>query len=340
MKVDGGLFAAKFDEVAASAQDQEAAGYDGVWTAETSHDPFLPLLLAAQATERLELGTGIVVAFARNPMSMAVVANDIHLASGGRLLLGLGSQIKAHIEKRFSMPWSHPAPRMREFILAMHAIWSSWNDRTKLDFRGEFYQHTLMTPFFDPGPNPHGRPKVFLAAVGTVMTEVAGEVADGLLVHGFTTERYLKEVTLPAIERGLAKAGRDRSSFEVSYPSFVSTGTTDEEIEKAIIGTKRQIAFYASTPAYRPVLDLHGWGDLQTELNTLSKSDRPDKWEEMGRLIDDDVLQAFSVVSEPEDVPKGLKQRYGGAIDRVSFYAPYQTDRERWLPILEELRRS
>src|SRR5688572_1436426 len=176
------------------AKQQEDLGYDGLWAAETSHDPFVSLTLAAEATERVELGTAIVVAFGRNPMDLAITANGLQLLSQGRFILGLGSQIKPHIEKRFSMPWSKPAARMREFILAMRAIWDSWHHGTKLDFRGDFYTHTLMTPFFDPGPNPYGPPRVFLAAVGERMTEVAGEVADGLLAHGFTTERYLKEV--------------------------------------------------------------------------------------------------------------------------------------------------
>src|SRR5437763_4231677 len=217
MRVDGGV-PPDLSRAAKAASDAEAAGYDGVWSAETSHDPFMPLLLAADATERVELGTSIAVAFARNPMTTAVTANDLQAYSKGRFILRLGSQIKPHITKRFSMEWSHPAPRMREFVLAMRAIWDCWNNGTKLDFRGDFYTHTLMTPFFNPGPNPHGAPKVFLAGVGEKMTEVAGEVADGLLVHGFTTERYLREVTIPALERGLAKSGRPRESFEISAP--------------------------------------------------------------------------------------------------------------------------
>jgi probable F420-dependent oxidoreductase len=236
-------------------------------------------------------------------------------------MLGLGSQIKAHIEKRFSMPWSHPAPRMKEFISAMRAIWDSWQNGTKLEFRGEFYSHTLMTPFFNPGPNEFGPPKVFLAAVGEGMTRVAGEVADGMLVHGFTTERYLRERTLPAIEEGLKASGRDRGDFELSYPAFVVTGETDEEMESAAAGTRKQIAFYGSTPAYRGVLDLHGWADLQTELNILSKRG---EWDEMGRLIDDEVLNAFAVVGPPDEIAKQLSARFGDLVDRLNFYTPYE----------------
>ncbi|MFM7224789.1 MAG: TIGR03617 family F420-dependent LLM class oxidoreductase, partial [Actinomycetota bacterium] len=255
--------------------------------------------------------------------------------SKGRFILGLGSQIKAHIEKRFSMPWSHPAARMREYIQALHAIWGSWADGTPLRFEGEFYRHTLMTPFFSPGPNPYGPPKVHLAAVGELMTKVAGEVADGIIIHGFTTERYVKEVTMPAVEAGLAAAGRDRSSFEVSGPLFVVTGTTEEEMAAAARGVKQQIAFYGSTPAYRGVLELHGWGDLQTELNALS---RQGKWVEMGELIDDEILGTFTVVAEPEWVGEELKRRYGGVVDRCSFYAPYKTEPDRWRRVIEDLK--
>ena len=210
MKIDGGI---GFDPngIAAQAAKAEASGYDGVWSAETNHDPFLPIAIAAGATEKLEFGTGITVAFARNPMTLAVVANDLQLLTKGRFMLGMGSQIKPHITKRFSMPWSHPAPRMREMILAIRAIWKAWETGGKLEFRGEFYTHTLMTPFFDPGPNPYGNPKIFLAGVGVHMTEVAGEVCDGFLVHGFTTERYLREVSIPALERGAAKVGKTRA---------------------------------------------------------------------------------------------------------------------------------
>ena len=334
MKVDGGL-GGSLGHAAEGARAAEAAGYDGIWSAETSHDPFFPLLLAADATERVELGTGIAVAFARNPMNLAQIAYDLQAHSGGRFILGLGSQIKPHITKRFSMEWSHPAPRMRELILAMRAIWDCWNNGTKLDFRGDFYTHTLMTPFFDPGPNPFGTPKVFLAGVGELMTEVAGETCDGFLCHGFTTERYLREVTIPALERGLARAGRTLADLEISGPMFVVTGTTEEQMAESAKGTRRQIAFYGSTPAYRPVLELHGWGDLQTELNAMSKQG---EWVAMGDLIDDEMLRTFAVVAEPDQLAAGLRERYGDVVDRISFYAPYQSDPDTWLPVLEALK--
>ncbi len=334
MLIDGGI---GFDPAGAAgaARRAEEDGFDGVWCAETSHDPFLPLALAAEHTERVELGTGIAVAFARSPMTTAMVANDLHALSEGRFILGLGSQIKPHIEKRYSMPWSQPAARMHEFISALRAIWAAWNDRTRLAFRGDFYQHTLMTPMFDPGPNPFGVPKVFLAAVGPRMTEVAGQVADGLLVHGFTTERYLREVTLPAVHRGLETAGRGIDGFEVSYPGMVVTGGTEADMASAAQAVRAQLAFYGSTPAYKPVLDLHGWGDLHGELNRLSKQG---KWTEMATLIDDDVLSTFAVVGPPEQIPELVLARFGDVVTRFSFYAPYPMDRSRWQALLAGLR--
>ncbi len=336
MKVDGGIgFQPDPVAMGVAAKKIEDAGYDGAWCPELGHGPFLPLAFAAEHTESMMLGTGIAVAFARNPMDMATMANDLQLLSQGRLLLGLGTQIKPHIEKRFSMPWSHPAARMREYILAMRAIWDTWHNGSKLEFRGDFYTHTLMTPFFSAGPNPYGPPKVLLAAVGELMAETAGEVADGLLVHGFTTEKYLREVTVPAFERGLAAAGKSRTDAIVSYPAFVATGATDGEKEAAIGMVKNQIAFYASTPAYRGVLDLHGWGDLQPELNTLSKRG---EWVKMGEMITDDILNAFAVVCEPADVASGLLARFGGVIDRISFYAPYDVDSGIWQQTVASLR--
>ena len=330
MRIDGGI---GFDPagVIEAARLAERVGYDGIWSAETNHDPFLPLALAAEHTERIELGTGIAVAFARNPMTLAEVANDLQTLSEGRFLLGLGSQIKPHIEKRFSMPWSRPAARMREMILAIRAIWASWSDGSRLAFRGEFYRHTLMTPMFDPGPNPFGNPRIFLAAVGERMTEVAGEVADGMLAHGFTTERYLREVTVPALERGLAVSGRTRSDVEISYPGMVVTGEDEAGFEAAARAVKTQLAFYGSTPAYLPVLELHGWGELHTELNRLSKRGQ---WVAMADLIDDDVLNTFAVVGELDDISGLVLQRFGGVVDRFSFYAPYAMDPERWAEVL------
>ncbi|MCU1357668.1 MAG: putative oxidoreductase [Acidimicrobiales bacterium] len=334
MLVDGGI-GSDLAKAAEAAKGQEDLGFDGLWAAETNHDPFLALTLAAEHTQRIQLGTGIAVAFARSPMTLAQTAYNLNAFSEGRFLLGLGSQIKPHITRRFSMPWSHPAARMREFILAMRAIWTSWEEGSKLDFRGDFYEHTLMTPFFNPGPNPFGAPKVFLAAVGELMTKVAGEVADGMLCHGFTTESYLREITLPALGSGLDASGRTRSDIQLSLPSFVVTGTTDEERAAAAKGVREQIAFYGSTPAYRGVLEHHGWGDLQGELNALSKDGR---WVDMGERITDEMVDTFAVVAEPEAVAAGLLGRFGDLVDRVSFYLPYRADPAMLTTAVEQLR--
>ena len=271
-------------------------------------------------------------------MTLANLAWDLQAFSKGRFILGLGSQIKPHITKRFSMPWSHPAPRMRELVLAIRAIWDTWLTGAPLQFRGEFYTHTLMTPFFTPPASDldgFGVPRIFLAGVGELMTEVAGEVCDGFLCHGFTTEKYLREVTLPALERGRAKAGKTMDGFQIVGPSFVVTGTNDEEMAAAAAGTRQQIAFYGSTPAYRPVLDVHGWGGLQEELNGLSKQG---EWGRMGELIDDEILNTFAVVGPPEAIAPELHRRYGDVVDRVSFYAPYRSDPERWAQVLAAIK--
>lgn len=337
MKVDGGI-ALDLNKAAESAKDAEAAGYSGAWTAETNHDPFFPLLLAAEHTQKIELGTSIAVAFARNPMTLANIGWDLQSYSKGRFVLGLGSQIKPHITKRFSMEWSKPAARMREMIMAIRAIWDTWENGTPLNFRGDFYTHTLMTPFFTPDRADlagFGTPKIFLAGVGELMTEVAGEVCDGFICHGFTTEKYLREVTIPALARGRAKAGKTMEGFEIVGPSFVVTGNDDGELQQAAAGTRQQIAFYGSTPAYRGVLDIHGWGGLQDELNTLSKQG---KWVEMGNLIDDEILNTFAVVGAPEQVAPELHRRYGDVIQRISFYAPYKSNPERWQRVIADLQ--
>ncbi|NNL66205.1 MAG: LLM class F420-dependent oxidoreductase [Myxococcales bacterium] len=313
MKIDSGLMGS-LDAAPERARALEADGFDGLITAEMAHDPFLPLVLAAEHTERIEIMTSIAVGFARNPMLLANLGHDLNAYSQGRFILGLGSQIKPHITKRFSMPWSHPAARMREMILAVRAIWDGWYEGKPLAFEGDFYSHTLMTPMFTPTDTEHGPARIFLAAVGPRMTEVAGEVADGMIVHAFTTEKYLREVTLPAIDAGLAKAGRDRATFTLTFPCFVVTGANEKEWEASRTGIARQIAFYGSTPAYRPVLERHGWGELQTELNVLSKQGQ---WAEMGTLVSDEILETFAIVAEPDQVAMKLDARFGDVIDRV-----------------------
>ena len=332
MKVDGAI--GGLGQAGKAAAAQEARGYDGIWTAETSHDPFLPLAVAAEHTTKVDLGTSIAVAFARNPMTLAQTSWDLQ-AQSGRFILGLGSQIKPHITRRFSMPWSRPAARMREMILAIRAIWASWNDGSKLDFQGEFYTHTLMTPFFNPGPNPHGDARIFLAGVGEKMTEAAGEVADGFICHGFTTQRYVREVTLPTIERGRAKAGKSLDGFELSGPMFIVTGRDEGEMATAATAVRQQIAFYGSTPAYRPVLELHGWGDLQDDLNRMSKEG---KWQEMGELVDDEMLNTFAVVGPIDSVVAKLRERWDGLLHRLSFYAPYDIEPDELTKLIAALK--
>lgn len=333
MKIDYQLDASPVS-VADQIREAEAAGYHAVWLLEAAHDPFLGVGLGAQVTSRVEIGTGIAVAFARSPMTLAVSANDLQLVSQGRFLLGLGSQVRAHVTRRFSMPWSHPAARMREYVLAVRAIWASWSDGAPLCFEGEFYRHTLMTPMFDPGPNPYGNPPIVLAGVGEAMTRTAGEVADGFLCHGFTTERYLREVTLPALQQGRRRTGLSMEGYEIVGMPFVVTGATAEEFATAKQATKKQIAFYASTPAYRPVLEVHGWGELQSELNAMSKASR---WTEMANLIDDEILAAIAVVAEPDDVAAEITRRFGDVFTRMNLYLKTALPAETLGPIVAAL---
>ncbi|MFC8529950.1 TIGR03617 family F420-dependent LLM class oxidoreductase [Nocardia sp. NPDC057227] len=327
MRIDGniggtvdGTGGAELTELDTQVDAAECAGFDGVWTTEVGRDPFLPLALAARRNPRLQLGTAVAVAFARNPMTVAATANDLHHLSGGRFTLGLGSQVKAHITRRFGMPWSSPAERMREFVAAVRAIWVSWATGTTLNFHGDFYEHTLMTPMFTPPPNPWGTPPILVAAVGARMTAAAAESADGLIVHGFTSQRYLTEVTTAAVLRGLAESGRERGDFTVSYPGLVATGDDERSFAAARAAVREQIAFYAATPAYRGVLDLHGWGDLHVELHRLAGLGR---WSAMTGLVDDTVLGTFAVVGEPAAAGAEIARRFGGLVDRFTLYTPY-----------------
>jgi probable F420-dependent oxidoreductase len=331
MKIDATVMAGDLETIGPRASRIEAMGYDGLYTAETQHDPFFPLVLAAEHTARIDLATAIAVGFPRSPTHLAHIGHDLQKFSKGRFILGLGSQIKAHIEKRFSAQFSQPAARMRELILATRAVWRTWEEGEPLRFEGDFYRLTLMTPFFSAGPTGYGPPRVFLAAVGEKMTEVVGEVCDGMFVHGFTTEKYLRETTIPALERGLAKSGRTRADLELSFPTFMVTGETDEEWQTADASVREQIAFYGSTPAYRPVLEAHGWGEVQDELNRLSKQGQ---WKEMGKVITDDILDAFAVRGSPSELPGLVMARFGDLVDRVSFYAPYRTDPEQWADVV------
>ncbi len=309
--------------IAERSEKLEQLGFDRLFTAETGRDPFMPLVLAAHHTKQIQLGTGIAVAFARNPMNVAAAAQEINILSNGRFRLGLGSQIKPHITRRFDMPWHGAAKQMREFIEAINAIWDNWWDGTKLDFEGEFYKNSLMTPEFTPVTEGLKRPPILLAAVGPLMIKTAAEVADGLIVHPFCTERYLKEVIVPRIEPALEARGRSIADFDIQYPIFMATGSNEEAFEKSKAAVKHRIGFYGSTPAYKPVLDLHGWGDLQPVLRTMTKEN---KWDQLATQISDEMLETFAAVGEPMAAAETIRQRVGGTVDSVVLDATLEPD--------------
>lgn len=317
-------------------KELEDIGYDGGFSFEAKHDPFLPLAVAAEHTSTLRLGTGIAIAFARNPMNLANLAYGLQLISEGRFLLGLGSQVAPHIRNRFSMPWSEPARRMRELILAIKAIFARWEGQAELAFQGDFYRHTLMIPAFDPGPNPFGPPPIYLGGFGPRMTAVAGEVADGLIAHPFNTRESLRKVVLPGIEQGLARSGRTRSGFDVIAATLTVTADREDEFERVKLAARKQLAFYGSTPAYRGTLDCHGWGDLHLELNRLSKQNR---WDDMTGLIGDDVLEAIAVVGPRDQIAGKLRARLEGIADGVSLTHNRSPDPGHWADVVRELRR-
>ncbi len=337
MRVDGAILVENPVDAGPAAKNLERVGYTGGFTFEGRHDPFLPLAVAAQQTDRLELITAIAIAFARNPMILANIGWDMQLLSAGRFVLGLGTQIRPHIQRRFSMEWSKPAARMKEMVGAIRAIWDCWQNGSRLDFQGEFYSHTLMTPVFTPEPSPHGVPRIFLSAVGPRMTQVVGEVADGFFVHPFHTTEFIQSVTLPNLERGLELGSRGRKELEISCQLIVAAGSNDEEIEAAKNGARAQISFYGSTPAYRPVLDSIGRGDLQDELNFMSKKG---KWLEMAGRIDDDLLGQIAVVGHRSEVADKVRARCSGFADRVSLIAPFAPDADCWADIVEDLAQS
>ncbi len=323
MRLDAMSFGRRLTEVVDEVDGVRRRGYDGWFVGETAHDPLLQCALAGQVSGGMEIGTAITVAFPRSPMHLAYAAHDLQAQTGGRFVLGLGSQVKPHIEKRFSTEWSRPAARMREYVQALRAIWDAWATGERLAFRGEFYRHTLMTPFFTPEDHGHGHPAVWLAAVGPRMTEVTGEVADGLLVHPFTTQRYLREVTLPTLATGAARVGRGADDVAVAMPVFVVTGRDERERAASEAMVRGQIAFYGSTPAYRGVLDLHGWGELHEQLHRLSTTDG---WEQMSELITEEVVEAFAIVAAPDEVGAAIVERYGALADRVSLYTTFAFD--------------
>jgi probable F420-dependent oxidoreductase len=313
----------------------EEIGYDRAFSFEAKHDPFLPLAVAAEHTDRLQLGTAIAIAFARTPMTLANTGWDLQTITGGRFALGLGSQIRPHIEQRYGMPWSRPAARMREMVLAIRAIWAAWETGGPLDFDGEFYTHTRMIPAFDPGPNPYGPPPILTAGFGPRMTEVAGEVADGFLVHPLNTRRSLLERTVPAVERGAARAGRDPAAVELTCVTIVVTGRDEAELARSREAVRRQLAFYGTTPAYRPVLDLHDRGHLHDELKAGAKAG---EWEPMAELIDDEFLEAVAVVGEPDAIAPALHRRLDGISDHVSLVNNRAPDPNHFAEVVAALK--
>jgi probable F420-dependent oxidoreductase len=321
MQIDTVLLA---DPANAAEQSRHLAelGFDGIFTFEGIGDVFLPLALAAGATD-LTIYSNVAIAFPRSPMHVAYTAWDLQKLSGGRFMLGLGTQVKANIERRFSAQWEHPVERMTEFVAATKAIFRAWQDGERLDFRGDFYTFTLMQPTFNPGPNPFGPPPILVGALGPRLTRAVAANADGLLLHPFMSEQFMREQTLTNVDLGLAAADRQRADFSIVATTIVCTGRDEAEMATARAGTRALLAFYGSTPAYRPVLDAHGWGDLQPELNTLSKQGR---WAEMGALVDDEILTTLAVCGEPAAVGPEIIRRFGDVADRVGFYLPYLFD--------------
>lgn len=335
MRVDAPLGLGDPTRAAEDARRLEALGFDGAFTFDGPHDPFLPLALAAQATERVELATAIAVAFARSPMLLAQIAHDLHELSAGRFRLGLGSQVRAHVERRFSQPWSRPAARMRELVQAIRAIWACWNDGETLSFRGEFYTHTLMPPLLRPAPSRGGTPPIWLAGVGPRMTEVAGEVADGFLVHPFHTPAFLRETTQPALRRGLARSGRTLAGFTTSMQLLVVSGRDAEEWARARAAVRAQIGFYGSTPAYAGVLASCGCEELHAELRACV---RRGDWGGLADRVDDDLLESVAVCAPLDELPERIRARAHGFADRVSLVAPWQPDPSVWREVVSALR--
>jgi len=316
MKFDAALAPMHLTDVPAVAQAAEQIGFDALWTSETQHNPFLPCALIAEHSQKMEIGTAIAVSFARSPADLAYTAWDLAAQSGGRFILGLGTQVKGHIEKRFGMPWPESVVgKLREQILAVRAFWDCWQNGTKLSFSGEYYKLRLMTPFFNPGPIENPNIPIYIAGVNTGLAKLAGEVCDGFHVHPFHSPRYLREVILPAIEAGIAKAGRKRADLTVSVTAFAATTPEEQNFARA------QISFYASTPSYRPVFALHGWEEVAEKLSAHAARG---EWGEMFSLVTDEILETFCVVSDEAGLPAALKERYVDIADRLTLYTPFK----------------
>lgn len=335
MLVDHFTYGLAPSAVAADITNLEVAGVDGWFIAEADRDPTVAATLAAEHSDRIAVGTGIAVAFARSPMSMAYLAHALQEVAGGRFVLGLGSQIRPHIERRFAMPFAPPVPRMREYIAALRAVWRAWVTDAPLNFRGEHYEHTLMPPAFRPPIDGLPFPPIYLAAVGPRMTALAGEVADGILCHPFSGRRYLEEVTLPALRQSALTAGREEAGVTISASLLVATGPDDDAISADIETARRRIGLYASTPAYKAVLETYGWGELHDEARGLTRQGR---WGELPALIDDEVLATFVVVGTPGEIGAEVARRFGGLIDRVNLSTGHTFSADEWTQVLGALR--
>lgn len=315
IQIDANLPITHLGDIPRIAQAAEELGFTALWSMETMHDPFLPGALIAEHTQRLHFGTGVAVSFARSPATLAYTAWDLAQASGGRFILGLGTQVKAHIERRFGMSWPESVVgKLREQIAVIHGLWNTWQNNEPLNFRGEYYRISLMSPFFNPGRIEYPDIPIYIAGVNTGLARLAGEVAEGFLVHPFHSPQYLKDVILPAIHLGLERGGRSRQDFKVSTTAFIITSDTEEAFVRS------QIAFYASTPSYRAVMELHGWQDIAEQLSRLAARG---EWGDMPALITDDMLSVFAVRAPLEDLRTILLQRYSGLADRLSLYIPF-----------------
>jgi probable F420-dependent oxidoreductase len=336
MKLDVGLGTEGnyLREVGRTARAAEDLGFAGLWSNETKHDAFLPLAIAADGTHDMELGTSVAIAFSRSPMETAQTAWDRQELSECRFLLGLGTQVKAHITRRFSMPWDRPAARLREYILALRGIWESFQAEGPLEFEGEFYSHTLMTPFFNPGPIGHPEIPVYIAGVNTRLAKLAGEICDGFHVHPFHSPEYVRQTVKPAIAEGANDAGRAAEQVVLATSAFVVSAESEGEAAEQRESVRAQISFYASTPTYRTVLEAHGWEGVGERLGAMA---REKKWREMPALLTDEMLAAFAVEAAPDEVGPALKERYEGLIDRVSLYLPFVPGErdEFWRTVVE-----
>ena len=320
MKLDTSLLANNLSDIPALTRPAESLGFDGIWTAETAHDPFLPLVLAAEHSRRLTLGSGIALAFARSPAILAQLAWDLARFSNGRFILGLGTQVKIHNERRLGVKWERPVEKLREVILAVRAFWDCWQNGTKLNFRGEFFKLTLMSPFFDPGPHDYPNVPIYLAGVNELMCQLAGELGQGLLVHPFHTAQYLREKIVPNVRLGLAKSGRQRTDIELVSTVFVIPTDDVQPAARYEAEARQQLAFYASTPSYRPVLELHGWTEVGEQLSALAARRQ---WVSMPGLITADMLDALAVRGKWAELPDKLQHKYEGLLDRLSYYIPF-----------------